>query len=771
MNMPTTRIMVVEDEGVVAFNLCQRLKKLGYDVPIVVASGKAALAEIEAKRPDIVLMDIHIEGEIDGIETASRIPPDMMVPVIYLTAYSEETTLDRARATRPYGYLLKPFSERELHATIKMALERRASDVAMRDSEERLRLALAAAEMGSWELDPESEIIAHQPYRGWFSQNTQKTITKSFRDFLVKVHSDDRDAVRNAFDQVTNSDRLCEIEFRQQVEDEEPRWLRVVGRSFHEPPDRRLRIVGVVRDITALKTAEAAHRTSEKSYREIIATIDGIVWEADRDQNRLTYVSDSVERILGYTPQEWMSTPTFWEDHILPEDAPLVLATYERAVASGRSYDTSYRMIAADGRPVWIHEVVSMIVRDNRTKVIRGVMVDITRQKEIEAEYQLASEQFAESESRLTAILDTAAIGIVTLDSRFRITRFNREAERIFGYSAAEMMGASLDRLIPTDLRDGHNQHLRQFAAGDTRSLAIGDWRAINGLTAEGRTIPLDIVISKVAVGGKVTLTAIMRDMSDTKSREEELQFLLNERESALLHAENANKAKSSFLAVMSHELRTPLNAIIGFSDLMKREIFGPMSNDRYKQYAVDIHESGALLLTIVNSILDLSRIESGKQELKIAPITFDDSWGPIAHALEALAAQKEIRLDIAAAGAPHRFQGDRHAMAQVLTNLVSNALKFTPNGGIVGVSITPSGDCSEVILSVRDTGRGIPEDRLADVFRPFVQVSDSYARDVGGVGLGLAICKSLVEAMSGRIEIESEVGRGTLIRIALPAA
>ncbi|WP_374375341.1 PAS domain S-box protein [Dongia sp.] len=771
MNMPTTRVMVVEDEGVVAFNLCQRLKKLGYDVPVVVSSGKAALAEIEEKRPDIILMDIHIDGDIDGIETASRIPAEMMVPIIYLTAYSEETTLDRARATRPYGYLLKPFSERELHATIKMALERRASDVAVRDSEERLRLALAAAEMGSWEFDPESEMIAHQPYRGWFSANTEGPVTKSFRDFLARVHDDDRDAVQAAFKQVTNSDQLREIEFRQQVDGGDTRWLRVVGRSFREPPDRRLRIVGVVRDITAQKLAEATHRSSEQSYRDIIATIDGIVWEADRDQNRVTYISDSVERILGYTPQQWLRDSTFWEDHILPEDAPLALATYERAIASGRSYDTSYRMIAADGRPVWIHEVVSMILRDNRTKLIRGVMVDITRQKEIEAEYQLASEQYAESESRLKAILDTAAIGIVTVDSRFRITRFNREAERIFGYSAAEMMGTSLDRLIPDDLRSRHGEHLRQFAAGEMRSLAIGDWRTINGLTADGRTIPLDIVISKVAVGGKTTLTAIMRDMSDTKSREEKLQQLLDERETALLHAENANKAKSSFLAVMSHELRTPLNAIIGFSDLMKREIFGPMSNDRYKQYAIDINESGALLLTIVNSILDLSRIESGRQDLKIAPISFDDSWTSIAHALEALAAQKEIRLDIAAPSAPHRFQGDRHAVAQVLTNLISNAIKFTPNGGMVGVSIAPSGDCSEIILSVRDTGRGIPEDRLVDVFKPFVQVSDSYARDVGGVGLGLAICKSLVEAMSGRIEIESEIGRGTLVRIALPAA
>ena len=769
MNSPA-RIMIVEDESVVALNLCQRLKKLGYDVPVMVSSGAAALAQIREKRPDIVLMDIHIDGDIDGIETASLIPPDMMVPVIYLTAYSEESTLDRASKTKPYGYLLKPFSERELHATINMALARRDSDVAIRASETRLRLALAAAEMGSWEIDPESQTIAHQPYRSWFAPGTQETVTREFRDFIASVHRDDRDAVKEAFDLAQNSDQLCEIEFRQQVDGAEVRWLRVVGRSFHEPPDRRRRILGVIRDVTAQKQAEATHHTSEQSYRDIFASIDGIVWEADEEKGHVTYISDSVERILGYTPQQWLSQPNFWEDHILPEDAPLAFATYEHAVASGRSFDITYRMLAADGRPVWIHEVVTVIQRDNRTRLLRGVMVDITKLKDAEAEHQLASENLAESESRLKAILDTAAIGIITLDGRFLITRFNREAEHIFGYKSSELLGLPLDRLIPQQMRGHHEDHLRSFAGGEGRSRSLGDWRVISGVTADGRTIPLDIVISKVAVAGKITLTAIIRDMSETQSREEELQRLLAEREIALEHAEIANKAKSSFLAVMSHELRTPLNAIIGFSDLMKREVFGTMANARYQQYAVDINESGALLLTIVNSILDLSRIEAGKQDLTIQPLTFVEAWRSVAPALHALAAAKNIYLDVLALAASIGFRGDCQAVAQVVSNLVSNAIKFTPSGGTVTVDISASPASNEVALLIADTGRGIPQDRLGDVFQPFVQLSDSYARDAGGVGLGLAICKSLVAAMSGRIEIESEVGKGTLVRVLLPA-
>jgi len=147
------KVMVVEDERIVAFNLKQRLAKLGYEVPGIAASGAEALRMAEATRPDLVLMDIRIQGEIDGIETASRLRAVRPAPVVYLTAYSDDSMLERARATHPYGYLLKPFSEREMHATIQMALERYKFEGALAESEERLSRALAASNVALWDLD------------------------------------------------------------------------------------------------------------------------------------------------------------------------------------------------------------------------------------------------------------------------------------------------------------------------------------------------------------------------------------------------------------------------------------------------------------------------------------------------------------------------------------------------------------------------------------------------------------------------------------------
>jgi len=765
MNAPT--VMVVEDERIVALNLCRTLTRLGYNASTIISNGIDALRHIAETKPDIVLMDIHIDGDMDGIETAARIPENLMLPVIYLTAYSEDATLERARVTRPYGYLVKPFSERELHATITMALQRRVSDVAVRESEERLRLALAAAELGSWEVDPDTGQILCKDHEGWLSDAAPRLVAESFRDFLPTVHKADQDLVRSAFNLVSTQSELCEVEFRKPAMDGSERWFRVIGKTFASDTDRRRRLLGVVRDITALKLQEQEQRASEQNYRALISSIDGIVWEADLSRNRITYVSDSAERLLGYSPEQWMTEPLFWERRLHPDDGAQAIAEYTVAIAAGQSYASTYRMIDSKGDIVWIHEVVSAISRDDLPILMRGVMVDITDLKKAETEIAWASQRLAESEQRLSAILDTAAIGIVTVDDHFHIISFNREAEKIFGYAANTMIGETLECLLPESLRDRHWAQMTGFLQSDAQSRTMGNWRTVTGLAADGRIIPLATIISRVSVGGRSTLTAIMRDMTETQKSEAELRRLLNDREIAVARAEAANMAKSSFLAVMSHELRTPLNAIIGFSELISREIMGPIGNEQYRQYIADIHQSGQLLLTHVDSILDLSRIESGKHELKILKLDLQEVWSDIASTLTVNALTKGVVLVTEAAEDHANFAGDRNAVGQILLNLVSNAVKFTPAGGKIEIGLEDKG--REVAIFVRDSGRGIPADRLTDVLRPFVQVSDTYARDTGGVGLGLAICKSLVEAMSGRIAIDSTLGQGTTVRVFLP--
>jgi signal transduction histidine kinase len=266
-----------------------------------------------------------------------------------------------------------------------------------------------------------------------------------------------------------------------------------------------------------------------------------------------------------------------------------------------------------------------------------------------------------------------------------------------------------------------------------------------------------------VALGAIVT---IMFLIWLSKIATKQLQQRERRTRQALEAANEASRAKSSFLGVMSHELRTPLNAIIGFSDVIARQTFGPLSNDRYLDYVQDINQSGRNLLGLINQILDLSRIEAGKHETRIEGLTLAGVWQPIANEMAAAAAAKNIGLLLQPTGADLVFAGESQAMMQILSNLVSNAVKFTPEGGTISVYAADDPASHGIVVSVRDTGRGIPADRLIDVLQPFVQISDSYSRETGGVGLGLSICKSLTEAMGGRLSIESEVGKGTTVHV-----
>jgi signal transduction histidine kinase len=233
--------------------------------------------------------------------------------------------------------------------------------------------------------------------------------------------------------------------------------------------------------------------------------------------------------------------------------------------------------------------------------------------------------------------------------------------------------------------------------------------------------------------------------------------------------ADKANQAKSQFLANMSHELRTPLNAIIGFSDLMRNAVFGPIGSPKYIDYARDIHRSGEHLLDLINEVLDMSKIEAGRYDLQFEDVNLARVTSECASFVSVPAEQGKISLTVAVGSDLFWVRADERALKQILLNLLSNAVKFTPRGGRVSVTAAPASD-RMIAISVADTGIGIAEEDLGRVFEPFQQAEGSMARTYGGTGLGLAITKRLVELNGGSLTIESRVGVGTTVTILLPA-
>jgi signal transduction histidine kinase len=237
----------------------------------------------------------------------------------------------------------------------------------------------------------------------------------------------------------------------------------------------------------------------------------------------------------------------------------------------------------------------------------------------------------------------------------------------------------------------------------------------------------------------------------------------------ALQQAEVANRAKSEFLSTMSHELRTPLNAIIGFAELMKLEALGPLGSDAYREYARDICLSGNHLLTLINDILDLGRIEAGKVELNEEIVRPAELFEAAARILRERAAIAGLTLGVSDVSDLPNFRADRRKLLQILVNLLSNAIKFTPEGGKVALDAAVM-ESGELIITVGDTGIGIAEQDMDKALMPFGQIDSSLSRKHAGTGLGLPLTKNLVELHGGKFALASAVGKGTTVTVRLPA-
>jgi two-component system cell cycle sensor histidine kinase PleC len=248
---------------------------------------------------------------------------------------------------------------------------------------------------------------------------------------------------------------------------------------------------------------------------------------------------------------------------------------------------------------------------------------------------------------------------------------------------------------------------------------------------------------------------------------EKEVTIRTRDATAALVEAEQANQAKSEFLATMSHEFRTPLNAILGFSDIISHQYLGPHGEKKYREYAEDIHSSGEHLMEMVNDLLDISAIEAGKLSLSKEMLNVDEMIAESLNAIDRKAQEKDIELLTEISETLPPLHADKRASRQILLNLLTNAVKFTPEGGRITVSATASKQ--NIALKVADTGQGIPVERLPNITEPFTKGAVEPHRSVEGWGLGLAITKSLIDLHDGKLDIASKVGKGTTVTVTLP--
>ncbi|MGE5706992.1 MAG: PAS domain S-box protein [Bacteroidota bacterium] len=498
------------------------------------------------------------------------------------------------------------------------------------------------------------------------------------------------------------------------------------------------------REIRERQRVEGRLQERERLLSQITDHVRDLVALADAD-GRFQYVSPSFQRILGYAPEDLLGRWIFEIVH--PDDLVIVADAYTKGYRHNTSGFASFRYLHKDGHYLWV-ESAGNLVSDEKGEIVGAVFAnrDITDRKQ-------AEEALRQSEERYRNLFEQAMDGIFLADRAGRFLDANASACRMAGYS--------LEELKERTVFDLHRpvEHAHLLADMDKRwqgEALSGEWSMVR---KDGSLLPVEMSINVTSSGlGQ----AFLRDISDRKKAEQEKECLLREQVETL---RETDRMKDEFLSVISHELRTPLNAIIGFASLLSDGVMGGLS-DPQRNCIEKVLSGSDQMLRLVDDLLDYARIQAKKltilPEWTDYPVLVQEAIS----LLEPLATEKGICISTEV---PEGLVSlDERRIRQVLTNLLSNAIKFTPPGGQIRVTAFREGDA--LVTEVRDTGIGIASEDLSKLFTPFKQLDMGLTRKAGGTGLGLSVCRGIVQGHGGIIVVESPgLGQGATFRFTLP--
>ena len=518
-----------------------------------------------------------------------------------------------------------------------------------------------------------------------------------------------------------------------------------------------------------VERAHAAYSDSEQRFRLAVEAARCGIWEWDLEADKI-FMSDVTAALFGWRGGVVDGQQVL--DRVSPGHRDGLREALSTAAIYG-GFDVSFRVPSlAGGRPIWIDARGQGFGKSPEGGFARiiGVALDVTEERLAQARAQSA-------ETRLRDAIESVSEAFVLWDRNGRLLMSNRNYRSFFRLEPQMLKPGiareELEALAQLAVRQefpamGGRKGVREAELGDGRWVQISERP-----TAEGGLVvtAADITALKAQEEARrVNEDELRRAVVNLERSQEQLSELARKYETEKVRAEGANQAKSEFLANMSHELRTPLNAINGFSEIMIAEMYGPLGDARYKDYATDILNSGQHLLALINDILDMSKIEAGKMALRFEPLSLEEV------AEDAL---RLVRNRAEAAGLALRrdftdlpeVEADYRAIKQVLLNLLSNAIKFTPRGGRITLHAERRDDPlgERVRIRVQDTGIGIPPDDLARLARPFEQIESQHAKTQQGTGLGLALTKALVEMHGGLLDLRSAPGQGTSAIFSLP--
>ena len=654
-------------------------------------------------------------------------------------------------------------------AIIEDITERKRTTEALQKSEEKYRSLVNNVKLGILRSKPGIILEVNPAFEEITGYSRDELLAMDIRELYVNL--EEREALLK---EVASAKRAVTWELRWRKKDGSEIVVLDTVITVRDDAGKILHFDAIIEDITERKRAEEALRESEARLAEAQSIAHIGSWAWDTLKNEICY-SDEFHRIFG---RHLRNLETFL-DSLHPDDRKFVEKSVNEALRANRPYDIDYRIILPNEAERVIH-AQGAVNFDNTGKPIRmvGTVQDITERKR-------AEEALRQSEEKYRTLVENAADFIYMVDAHDRILSLNQSTARILGREPEELIGKKAFDILPPEMATQFAEEFRlTFKTGKT---IMADTKIGAGGAETWASTSLSPIRNDS--GEVVAVMGVTRDITEQKRLERELQEkneqLDTQNEELRVQSEElvaqqqelfesteeaarANQLKSEFLANMSHELRTPLNAIIGFSQLMRDEVPGKI-NQEQKQCLDDVMESSQHLVNLINEVLNLSKIESGRVELKLENVALAELIKPLTRSMMPILGPKKQSLDVEIEEGLPPVHVDKGKLGQVLRNLLANSSKFTLDGGKLKIEAT-SGD-GWLQLRVIDNGIGIKKEDQERIFEPFCQLDYTPGNGKGGTGLGLAVVKQIVERHGGQIRVESEYGRGSRFTISLPLA
>ncbi|MHC5936727.1 PAS domain-containing hybrid sensor histidine kinase/response regulator [Nostoc sp.] len=729
--------------------------KINFKVTDELAVMRQRVAELEQSEKSYQQRQAALEEQLTELETKLAIAAQN--PQIQVVEYDIEWHLEQGTST---ALNLPTDAAVTLQPVQQEIAERRQVEATLRESEERLRLALEVSHMGLWDWNVlTNQVIWSENYEVLFGV-LPGSFDGPYEAFQKCVHPEDKQSVMQGIGQALGQKTDYNDEFRIVRLDQSVHWISAKGKFIYDDQGQAVRMIGVCMETTVCKQAVESTRELTTQVQEQANILNAIL-TASVDHiyifNRTgcyQYVSRDGATVLGLKPQDIIGKTL--QEVGFPTDLVEQVDNQRQAVMkTGQPIKDECKYSTADG--VHYYEYILTALR-NSNQTIEGV---ITVSRDI-TEHKRAEQILRESEARFRRLFESNLIGVAFWNVDGFILDANDAFLELAGYTRDEF--AILDRMNWRELTPVEYKHLDDRALLEVQTTGVSRIYEKEYIHRNGKRVP--IVLGKALLNDSQEKgVAFVLDITDRKLAEKECANLLQRERTARQQAEIANKIKDEFLAVLSHELRTPLNSILGWSKMLRTRNFDEKTTNR----ALETIERNAKLQTqLIEDLLDVSRILQGKLNLNICPVNLVMVVEAALETVKLAAQAKSIQIQTIFDPTLGQVMGDPNRLQQVVWNLLSNAVKFTPTGGRVEIRLMEAD--KQAKIQVSDTGKGIPPEFLPYLFDYFRQADSTTTRTFGGLGLGLAIARKLVEMHGGNVQAESPgEGLGATFTVELP--